>query len=148
MSKGVCIQDIYALANARQHTDYKLKSRVKGDISCFRRLALVSLQVVEPNLGNGFTPNKLGTQSLWKLQESGAQFEFLPLTWSSFNGFSKLFFLLKGCFNCHLVKKWVNNCSPCASASAYPLILHLLLQRLTCRILLPPSRVRILHFKI
>ena len=55
--------------------------------------------------------------SSWKV---GAQFTFLPLTRSIFDGFSKFFFLLKACFNCHFVKKWMRNCAFCAPSSADP----------------------------
>ena len=50
----------------------------------------------------------------------GAQFKFLPLIWSIFDGFSKFLFLLKAGFNYQFVKKWVRNCEPCAPTSAGP----------------------------
>ena len=52
--------------------------------------------------------------SCWKV---GAQFTFLSLTQSIFDGFSKIFFLLKTGLNCQFVKKWALNCAPCAPSA-------------------------------
>ena len=45
---------------------------------------------------------------------------FLSLSKSIFDQFSKFFFLLKACLNCYHLKKWVRNSAPCARRSAGP----------------------------
>ena len=52
----------------------------------------------------------------WKM---GAKFTFLPLTWSIFDGFSKLFFLLKAGLHCQLLKKLMRNCVPSSASPVY-----------------------------
>ena len=49
----------------------------------------------------------------------GAKFTFLPLTWSIFDGFSKLFFLLKAGLHCQLLKKLMRNCLPSSASPVY-----------------------------
>ena len=50
----------------------------------------------------------------------GAQFTFLSLSRPIFDWFSKFFFPLKAYENCHLAKKWLHSCAPCAPASTAP----------------------------
>ena len=49
-----------------------------------------------------------------------AQFAFLPITWSIFDGFSKFFFLLKAGLNCLFSKKLMRHCASCVPSSAGP----------------------------